>query len=319
MQRDNLLSWKGVAAFAAMLFIYAAGPAQAQVTLGPLGQFAVVSDAGALSLGNSALVKGAGANVGATYNPITIGGNNSHIDGDVVTSRFELAPPGSQITLENYAHVLGACVTDAGGSVTLNVGANCASIDTSGSNSDINLLAGAVNQEEVVDETVLCQAPSQTLAAINLAASKSMKITDSVSGGLNVIDTPNITLGNSSVLTISGGASDTVVLETEGNITLGYGAKIVLAGGLKPNNVWITATAEPYETTGNPGPNGVLHLNNSSVVYGTMHGGNICTLGSGVTVYGAIVCDFGITTGPNLRVFFQPATGLSLPACSSPG
>ncbi len=318
MQRLNRLSWKGATAIAAALLVYAAGPAQAQqVTLGPLAQFALISDAGPLSVGNSAVVKGTGANVGASYNPITIGGNNSHIDGDVVTSNFELAPPGSTITLENYAHVLGTCVTDAGGSVILKVGANCASVDTSGSNSDIGLLASAVNQEEVVDAAILCQAPSQTLPAINLAAGRRMKIVDTVSGGLNVIDTPDITLGNSAVLTISGGASDTVILETEGNLTLGFGAKIFLAGGLTASNVWITATSEPYETTGNPGPNGIVNLKNSSVVYGTMHGGNACTLGSGVTIHGALVCDFGVTTGPNLRLFFQPASGLSVPACQA--
>ncbi len=290
-----------------------AGLANAQgTTLGAAADFAVLSDAGPLVLGNHTIMTGVATNVGATYSNVLIGGDNTLIRGDAIATLFELGP-GATIRLSNQAHVSGACVTD-GGAITLGVGAACGSQDTTNTSPDITLIGNAVDQEENFDQAVSCLTPTQSPPAINLAASKTMTITDTVPNGLNVISTPSITLGGSAVLTLQGGILDTVILETPGTLSLGYGAKIVLQGGLMPQNVWITTTTEPAGFNP-PATTPSVFLNNSSVVFGSVHGGYTCGLGSGVTITGAMICDYGITSGPNLTVHFAPATGFSLPAC----
>src|SRR5665213_3048729 len=93
--------------------------ANAQTTLGAALNFAILGDAGPVTIGNSALLIGAGTNVGASYNPITLGGNNSKYNGSIIASNFEFTPPdpGLVIHLNNYATVTGTCAT-ASGTVT---------------------------------------------------------------------------------------------------------------------------------------------------------------------------------------------------------
>jgi hypothetical protein len=285
------------------------------VSLGPALNFAVLGDAGPVIMGNSAVLKGSGAHVGASYN-IVIGGNNSSYPGDVISSLFEFGP-GAQIKLNNYAHVAGACVTD-GGTIVLGSGATCGSQVLNASAPEITLLKDALNQEEVWDDAVNCLTPTQTIAAINLGDGKNQTINSNVPGGLSVISTPNITLSNSATLTISGSILDQVILITPGNIKLSFGSKIVLAGGLQAQNVLIDASSEPQEQGDTTTPVGIVTINNSSSFTGTLHCGNSCTFGSGVHVTGAIIGDFGLTTGPNLRLTFAPLTGISVPACAAP-
>jgi hypothetical protein len=285
--------------------------ANAQVTLGDALSFAVLGDAGPVIMGNSATLKGAPAHVGASYN-IVIGGNNSSYSGDVISSLFEQGP-GAQIKLNNYAHVIGKCVTD-GGAIVLGSGATCSGGKVLNPVApEIIVLESALNQEEVWDDAVNCQSPTQTIPAINLGAGKNQTIL--TVPGLNVISTPNITLGNSATLRISGSISDQVILITPGNIKLNFGSKIVLIGGLQPQNVLIDAATEPQETGDTSTQLGLVNIANSGSLFGTLHCGNSCTFGSGVNVTGAIIGDFGLTTGPNLRLTFAPLTGISLPAC----
>ena len=305
-----------------------AGVAKAQdppppppVTLGPTGDFAVLSDAGPLSLGNHTLILGTGASLASTYAVLKIGDAQTRIQGDAIATQFELNPPPATITMLNYGHVTGACVTDGTTiptSIFLHTGATCGSEVADPNSPLIGNLADAVDNEEIVDAAILCQEPTEMLPAIVLGAGKKMTIP--VAAGLNVIVTPSITLGNSSVLTLSGGSADSVVLATtgspgEGKINVGDSAKIVLAG-LSPQNVWISSTPEPQGF--NPpasAANASLILKNSSVINGTLHGGFTCSIGSSVTINGAIICDYGLTAGHNLTVNFKPATGLSLPDC----
>ena len=304
-----------------------AGVAKAQdppppppVTLGPTADFAILSDAGPLSLGNHTLILGAGASVASTYSNLMIGDAQTKIQGNAIATQFEQAPPPAMTTMLNYGHVKGTCVTD-GGPITLRTGATCGSKSTDPNSPLIVNLADAVDNEEIVDAAILCQEPTQTLPAIVLGAGKKMTIMTTLPGELNVIVAPSITLGNSSVLTLSGGSADTVVLATtgtpgEGKINVGFSAKIVLAGGLVPQNVWISSTPEPQGL--NPPASAAdasLILKNSSVINGTLHGGYTCSIGSSVTINGAIICDYGLTAGHNLTVNFKPATGLSLPNC----
>jgi len=309
--------WAAFAGGAAIFCLAFIGIANAQVTIGDLGSFALLADDGTLAVGNHTILTG-GGDLGAVYADITIGGNNTSIAGDAIASMFDIFPPGATILLQNYATVLGSCVTD-GGEVTLDTGAGCthAVIDTAGDPAAtpfITLLGDAVNQEEAFDSAVLCQTPTQTLGAITLAASQKSTITDTVPGGLNVITTPSITLGNSSTLTLSGGSGDTLILRTPGTITVGSSAKIVLTGGLTPSNVWISSTTEfvGFHAPANP-PTTII--GSSSTINGTIHGGETCGLSTGVTINGALVCDYGITAGQNLTLHFSPAIGISLPAC----
>jgi hypothetical protein len=292
--------------------------ANAQNTLGPALNFAILGDAGPVTIGNSALLIGAGANVGASYNKITLGGNNSKYNGNVIVSNFEFTPPdpGRVIQLSNYATVTGTCAS-AGGTVIPGVGATCAAVVTTNSNPFITLLENALNQEETWDDVVNCQPATQTILEINLGASQKQTIFTNVPGGLTVVSTPKITLGNSSTLALSGAINDKLILTTPDNITLGFGAKIVLAGGLLPQNVLIQAASEPAEEGSNE-QIGMVKLANSTSLSGTLHCGNKCTLGSGVNLTGAILADEGITAGPNLRLTFAPLTGISLPACPAP-
>jgi hypothetical protein len=177
------------------------------------------------------------------------------------------------------------------------------------------VLENALNQEEVWDDAVNCQTPTQTIPAINLGAGKNQTISTNNPGGLSVISTPNITLGNSATLRISGSILDQVILITPGNIKMNFGSKIVLIGGLQPQNVLIDAASEPQETGDTSTQLGLVNIANSGALFGTLHCGNSCTFGSGVSVTGAIIGDFGLTTGPNLRLTFAPLTGISLPAC----
>jgi hypothetical protein len=290
--------------------------ANAQNTLGPAAMFAILGDAGPVTIGNSAIIIGAGANIGASYNPIILGGNNSKYNGSVILSNFEFAPPGLDIHLNNYATVTGTCAS-ASGTVTKGSGATCGAIVTTSTNPFTTLLENALNTEETWDDVVNCQPATITLPAINLGASKTQKITTNMPGGLTVVSTPNITLGSSSTLTLFGAINDKVILITPGNITLNFGAKIVLAGGLMPQNVLIQAESEPAEE-GSDEPIGIVSLANSTSLSGTLHCGNGCTLGSGVNLTGAVLADQGIVAGPNLRLTFAPLTGMSLPACTNP-
>jgi hypothetical protein len=197
-----------------------AGVAKAQdppppppVTLGPTGDFAVLSDAGPLSLGNHTLILGTGASLASTYAVLKIGDAQTRIQGDAIATQFELNPPPATITMLNYGHVTGACVTDGTTiptSIFLHTGATCGSEVADPNSPLIGNLADAVDNEEIVDAAILCQEPTEMLPAIVLGAGKKMTIP--VAAGLNVIVTPSITLGNSSVLTLSGGSSDMVRL-----------------------------------------------------------------------------------------------------------
>jgi hypothetical protein len=298
-----------------------AGAAHAQVTLGPTGEFALLADDGALTVGNHTLLTGAKGNLGATYSPIMIGGNNTQIIGDAIAALFGqvFAPPVvANISLFNYANVVGTCATDNGQVILGTNGdglATCSDVinDAPDTNPDIVLLGNAVDQEEVFDQAVLCQKVTLTDSII-LADSQKSTIKTIPGLGLNVINSPGgITLGNSSTLTLSGAPTDTVILETTGTITVGSSAKIVLVG-LVPQNVWITSTTEFVGFHAPASPPTTI-IGNSSTINGTIHGGETCSLGTGVAFNGALICDYGITAGNNLTLNFLPATGISLPAC----
>jgi len=111
-----------------------------------------------------------------------------------------------------------------------------------------------------------------------------------------------MTLGNSSTLTLSGGADDTVVLRVDGALRLGSGAKIVLASGLTPADVVIVDEG------------GITSWGSSTTVNGTILSAGTCTIGSGVTINGAVLCGENFTVGANARVSSLPAFAVSVPS-----
>jgi hypothetical protein len=233
-------------------------------------------------------------------------GNNGLYSGDAITF--------GSITLDNYAKVLGECVTD-GGSVTKKVGASCGSTDTTGSNGLLGLLDEAYFDGGFFACDVAGGSPTSSIPAVNIAAGKQLTITDTVSGGLNLIDVPSLTLGNSSTLTLSGGSTDTLVLRVDGNTSIVHGAKIVLAGGLTPFSVVIAAQG------------GISFWGNSTTINGTMlvgqpfnSGDRACPAGSGATINGALLCEDDLSMGLNARVNYEPAFLVHVPSanCSSP-
>src|ERR1700723_3228500 len=59
------------------------------VTLGATADFAILSDAGPLTLGNHTLVLGTGASVGSTYSNLMLGDAETKIQGDAIATQFE--------------------------------------------------------------------------------------------------------------------------------------------------------------------------------------------------------------------------------------
>ena len=230
-------------------------------------------------------------------------GNNGIYSGDVISY-------DGSITLNNYASVVGQCVTD-GGNVIKKVGAKCGSTDTSGNNSLLGLLDAAYFDGGIFACDVANDSPTSNIPAVNIADGKQFTITDTVTGGLNLIDVPSLTLGGSSTLTLSGGSSDTLVLRVDGSTSIGHGAKIVLAGGLTPFSVVIAAQG------------GISFWGNSTTVNGTMLVGQpfasndySCPVGSGATINGALLCEDDLSLGANPHVNYQPAFGVSVPGGS---
>ena len=230
-------------------------------------------------------------------------GNNGLYTGDVVSF--------GAITLNNYAKVMGTCATN-GGPVTRKTGATCGSTDTSGTNSLLGLADEAYFDGGAFACDVSIDSPTQSLPAVVLGASKKFTISDTVTGGLNLIDVPSMALGNSSTLTLWGGATDTLVLRIDGNTTIGSGAKIVLAGGLTPFQVVIAAQG------------GISAWGNSTTINGTMLVGQpfnsadrACPVGSGATINGALLCEDDLSMGPNPRVNYLPAFQVHVPDSSS--
>jgi hypothetical protein len=218
------------------------------------------------------------------------------------------------ITVGNWTKVLGKCGTDNDSPVTLKVGASCGSVSMDGDGFDV---VPPVYDSNYFACNIRDATATQSIPGVNITAGKLFTITDEVSGGLNVIDVPSLTLGNSSTLTLSGGSSDTLALRVDGSTSIGNGAKILLAGGLTPSSVVIATQG------------GISSWSNSATIDGTVLNGldqsdfdvptAACTTGSGTTLNGALLCGGDIRLGANSRVNFQPADLVHVPiVCTEP-
>ncbi len=64
-------------------------PPPPPITLGPVADFVLLSDAGPASLGNHTLISGS---IGSTYSDLAIGDAQTKITGNAIATEFELAP-----------------------------------------------------------------------------------------------------------------------------------------------------------------------------------------------------------------------------------
>lgn len=122
-------------------------------------------------------------------------------------------------------------------------------------------------------------------------------ITAANPGGINVLNTTGINLGNGQTLTLSGPAGTEFIINNSGGITLNSGS-IVTAGGVGQNDVVInmTGSGNTVSTSGglnnesvidaillDPGPNGKFQLT-PGLVNGEVIGGGQISLASGAAV-----------------------------------
>ena len=212
---------------------------------------------------------------GAGVSTLKLGGEGVNVGKGAGTADIVTNPGGIILGPEAGA---GACVTD-GAKVKVGKNAACESIDTTGSNPDLATLSGAITDASTFATSAASQTPTQTLSAIKIAKNGSQTITDTVSGGLNVISVPSITIGPGGVLHITGGASDTVLMIVAGNVKLAPDAVLTTSGSL-PESSLLILTAGNIVTVGH---DGVLN----ATVLATK--GN-CILGVDAATRGAYIC-----------------------------
>jgi hypothetical protein len=255
------------------------------VTLGDALDFSALSTAGDVNINNVAKVS-----VNALGD---VGGQNVVLGNNSLAGGAAVADPGN-ITVGNYSKVKGECITD-GGTVTLHTGAKCLSVDDTGTNAKLAVMSQAITDVGNFETALVATSPTQTLGAVTLASGKKATISDTVSG-LNIIELPSVTLGNSSTLTLHGAPGDSMVLEITGTLTIGSGAKIVLAGGLPVDQVLIYVGG----TVGSWG-------NSTSVGATLLAPNSVCAAGSGAKITGAIICGDSVTFLENATLTFNPS------------
>jgi len=255
-----------------------------------LGQFAKV---GTTPLGS----------VGGSF--VSLGGANSSTGGDVV------ANPGP-ITLGHFAIVHGACVVPTAGTITLTTGAKCVGGEVK---NDLDPRLGVLSDADTAVGTfvtaLVAATPTSTLPALTVKNFPASKITDTVSGGLNIIEIPSVTLNNSSTLTLSS-VSGTItpgeflVLEITGNLSIGSSAKIVLKG-LGADEVLIYVGGK------------VAAWGSSTTVQATVlaPGTSPINVGSQANLSGAVYGGGDVTFLDNAKLLFNPFLG-DIPTATPP-
>ncbi len=263
------------------------------LTLGNAASFLLVATGGNATLGNVTLANPAFPNSGDIGGESDVFGSNSVIQGNVIAS----SGASPDVTLGNFSKVKQTCYT-AGGTVALGSGASCASTDTSAANAAVSRLNGSGPDASSFAAAANAFPVDQSLAAINIPASHSQMVTCGHSGR-NVIDTPSITMGGSSTLTINCASGDIVVFNVPGAMTLGAGFTIALTGGITADSVvfnveGIAATAALIGGT-------------SSTFNGTLVAASRnCQVNTGAAINGQLVCGGNVTVGANLTATYVP-------------
>jgi hypothetical protein len=268
----------------------------AAVTLSSALAFSALSTSGDVNINNVAKV---------SVNALgAVGGQNVTLGSNSLAGGDAVADPGA-ITLGNFSKVISKCIT-GGGAVNLHLGAKCGSTDTTGTNPELTVLSNAITDVGTFVTALTSATPTQTLPATIVKDFPSTTITDTVVGGLNIIELPSLILKNSSTLILSGGAADSMVLEITGNLLIGSGARILLKGGLNVDQVLIYVNGT------------VAAWGNTTTVGATLLAPNsACAAGSGAKVVGAIICGGNVTFLQNATLVFTP-TLVDIPTTPPP-
>jgi choice-of-anchor A domain-containing protein len=219
------------------------------------------------------------------------------------------APGTTAICLGNDSEVAGLCATGGG---AIDTPTECSlGADTTGGNSDVVTLLPQADSAIVSASASFAALPAtQTLAEIALGTRGSATIT--TTSGVNVISIPAITTGTNSTITITAGATDTVVINVgsaaaPGSVQLGNGASVVLSGGITPDRVLFNLL----------GTSTTAQLGNNTVFNGTILApqGQF-TSGDGntpnpVLINGALLFGGSVSIGNNTNLNFYPFVGVS--------
>jgi choice-of-anchor A domain-containing protein len=218
-------------------------------------------------------------------------------------------PPGTTaICLGNDSEVAGLCATGGG---ALDTPSECAAgSDTTGGNPDVTTLLPQANSAMASFSASLASlATTQVLSEIALGSHG--VITISTTSGVNVITVPAVSTGTNATITITAGATDTVVINvgsstSSGSLQLGNGASVVLSGGITPDHVVFNLVGN--STTAQLGNNTTF---NGSIVapQGQFTSGDGNTP-SPIIINGALLFGGSVAIGNNTNLNFYPFAGV---------
>lgn len=219
------------------------------------------------------------------------------------------APGTTAVCLGNDSEIAGLCATGGG---AIDTPSECAlGADSSGSNPDVTtLLPQGLAAISPFSSSVAALATTQTLAEIALGSHGVSSI--ATTPGLNVIAVPAITTGTKATITITAGATDTVVINigsstSSGSLQLGNGASVLLSGGITPDRVVFNLI----------GSSTAVQLGNNTTFNGTIVAAQgQFTSGDGnspspVVINGALLFGGSIAIGNNTNLTFYPFAGVS--------
>jgi len=265
------------------------------ISLGNALSFALESVGGNVTMGTNASVGKGTIPAGSVAGLDVSLGNSSGIGQNAISS-------SSALVLGTNANVSGACVT-GGSPITISgSAARCGSTDTSGTSPLLTEYSESGTDASTFETAVIDATPTQSIGGFTLAVGGSRTLTDTVSGGLNLIRiNGDVVLNNSSSLRLAGGTGDTLVVDITGNLSLGTNSHIQLSG-LSPNQVVIKVRGA------------VSNWGDSSSINGTLLAlDSVCAAGINDSVNGAVICGGAATFGSSLRVGFNPATNVCVP------
>jgi len=235
---------------------------------------------------------------------------NNSLAGDAIASQTR----GTALFFNIKNTAGGQCVTGGGG-VTLESLSKCDNgFDQSGTNTKVTTLLPAANTDAAAFAVTLAGlTATQTLPAIVLSSGQNYAITTVT--GVNVIDVPSIVTAGSNQITITAGATDSVIINlgsagTPGELSLGAPTQIRLSGGITPDRVI-------FNVIGSGGP---VTIGTGSIVNGTVLAPddviNVALVAATNTnmpncpiqtvIYGALIAGNNICIGNYVKIYFYP-------------
>jgi hypothetical protein len=293
-----------------LLTAVAVPEARAGFTLGAAGQFAVLGQ---------------------------FSGNQVNFNNGTITGDVGVGSP-REFTISN-ASVVGS-IRFSGAADTTGLSPNPGTVSNPGPftvSGGGTVSGGVVANDPVVTAAInAMNSLSQTLGAevgtnLTLTSSQTVLASSGIldADGNRVFDTTSVNLNNASILTISGGASDYVVINVTDN-NPAFNGQIVLAGGITSDHVLFNMYGGNYTThTGGPtltistngeittgiflDPNGGMQINHSDL-NGRFFGGDTTNMQivSGADIHAPVYFDPHITAVPEPGSLLLLGSGLML-------